>query len=352
MKLLYRGDKNTDELIFDYINRIGRKNGFNDEKKFKKLVSNYFNSDLELKVNDLHHKAIYRLAMESNFRRSIALDESHRYRQSKYSFWSRKPGKCENCFHEDPYIRFYWWLTSYRKCHVHGSSIFSKNEIENQSGLPLLPDSLCELIVTRYENSDSMQCLVLNEIERFYKDQSIVGAIIFHFPMLEKLEVIKDSLTKAVLNVNLIGFPASERIKNIAKVISSYIGEEMFWLRAIVLMLCSYRKDTLVIKGGWFLVDSEYSRYGQYIIGTDTKFSEILSKVERFRLRKEMDNVSVVGILEGCPSITDKLISKIKLSFFSLRELNSWVSVCQKSEDLFKKKSLREVYMGNYSRLV
>jgi hypothetical protein len=65
-----------------------------------------------------------------------------------------------------------------------------------------------------------------------------------------------------------------------------------------------------------------------------------------------MENVNVVGIFEGYPNIIDKLISKINLSLFSLRKLNGWVSACQKSEDLFRKKSPREFHMDNYNRLV
>ncbi|GAA3926652.1 hypothetical protein [Litoribacillus peritrichatus] len=355
MKLIYRGRKKNDEFIFDYVARIGRSNGYTNIKKFEKSIIDYFEHESEVINNDLNKNAIPRLAMERLFSRNIELDESHRYMHSRRYIWSKVSGKCEKCLREVSYTRFYWRLNSYRYCHVHGDPIFPEGIAENGviNTIPkLLPKDLCESIVKFYEDSDSIQNSVLNEVERFYVDQSIVSSLVFYFSSCGIPEQSANSLREAIWNAKLIGLSASDRIQNIAKLFSYYTGTEVFWLRMITLTERSYLKHTLAIKGHWFSVEGEYWRYCHFLMGTDIKLVEIFTKVSGFRERKEMESVTVAGVIENFSSITDETEKNIKMAIFALRGIKSWVSECQKSEDLFKKKNPHQVYMGNLNRFV
>lgn len=353
MKLLYRGYKKESEFINDYISRIAKKNGYQNNKKFIQSINTYF--DKVHGYTELNQKAKPRLFMETTFRRNIPLDEYHRYTQNKRYIWSKNPGECLECKDEHSYTRFYWWLSSYQNCHIHGGDMFAKaggSDPDKHLDFPSIPNELCLAIVARYEKSAFIQKTVLDEIEKYYVDQTYVSSLIANFSEYGLSGDTIRQLREAVWSKGIIGYSVSERIQNIAKLFSGYMGSEAFWLRIMALSVRFYPSNALSVKGNNFEANHEYNQYFNYLKGTDSKLIEVFEQVREFKLRKEMDDISIAGIIDGIPSLSYGTVHKIRMAVFSLKSNNGWESDYLSSEDLFRKGDLNSLHMYNLNRWV
>ncbi len=143
MKLLYRGEKYLDESFPDYLMRLAYWNGFRDLKTFSKKLKEiyrerYVNNDFgetvksNLSIGDARDRDFNRLECEHRdlgwFECKYALElilKRHFY-SDEMNLSKQTHGKnlyqidiCRHCWKEHPYVRFYWRLYSYEKCHIH-----------------------------------------------------------------------------------------------------------------------------------------------------------------------------------------------------------------------------------------
>lgn len=119
MKLLYRGKKYEDEFLTDYVQRISDKNGFSSVGKFRRVLFQYYRNN-NGDVVQLRSMAVSRVSLELLLKINIPIDHYNRWLYGSGSGrWHRVKRICLSCWNEQKYIKFYWWLKAYEKCHLH-----------------------------------------------------------------------------------------------------------------------------------------------------------------------------------------------------------------------------------------
>jgi len=355
MKLLYKGFKNADEFLPDYIRRIGVQNGFRKSKIFEKLLTDQYYSSYKNSYDQMNKHAIRRLALEKVFKRNIPIDGSHRFNHSRRDIWSKTNKVCKKCLDSDTYTRFYWWFYDYQICHIHDELLLDGSSLprENLScrGNESLGPSV-HVIVERYVLNEQCQNRIVDEIERGCYDLSIVDSLVRYFGECEVGFVPRNELLQLVRSGSLIGESAGYRIQEIIKVLEGGGGAVSFWLRVIALMICSGNPKGLNCYSAWSTVTAEYSRFCRYTLGMDNKFKDTMSKLKYLKAYKDMDQIDLEDILGEIPNITAILAENIRCSAFSCRHIKSWVSPIQKAEDFWDKKDLNRIFFQKLDSII
>lgn len=147
MKLLYRAEKYADEGIADYISRLAFFNGYKTSAQFTRKLVDYYDNEFGnippgfiegRELLDFEHykgaQKLYkaRLAIEQIFKRMFDKSQLH-YAKCIGKNALRKPMMCEKCWKSEPYIRAYWYISQYVRCHVHDSELKPFSSYGNES---------------------------------------------------------------------------------------------------------------------------------------------------------------------------------------------------------------------------
>lgn len=320
MKLIYRGLKKNDEFFGDYLSRLSVENGFMNNKIFRKSLEKYYFNNCEENCENINENEILRLSLEHMFQRKIPVDEHHKFNSSRRDMWIKEHRICDDCLHQETYIRFYWWLTDYQMCHVHKKSMRSKGFLRPKDTVSLGAEchtSLAEKIVQRYSGDEKAQVLVIREIE----------LMLYDIPMAQGMKNIlknevPDSLRENTLEMEIrsgafIGLPPHLRISRIANFYSTIYGNHDFWLRIIALMICTPRNLGLYCASGWR--NFEHLHYCRSILGCDPFIREILSKVSSYRGYSSRNKISMAMLKKSLPEMSDEFFRKFRASLFLCR---------------------------------
>lgn len=320
MKLLYRGLKKSDEFFGDYISRISVKNGYANKEKFRKSLGEYYLNNCEENYGYLNENAMLRLALEHIVQRNIPVDEHHKFNSSRRDMWIKDHRICDDCWHQEAYIRFYWWFTDYQRCHVHKKSMRSKGCSRSKDTESLGAEcntSLTEKIVQRYSGDEKAQVLVIREIEW----------MLYDIPMAQGMQKIlknevPDSLRENTLEMEIrsgafIGLPPNLRISRIADFYSTIYGNHDFWLRILALMICTPRNLGLYCASGWR--NLEHLHYCRSILGYDPFIREVLLKVSRYKEYSSRNKISMTMLKKSLPEMSNEFFRKFRTSLFLCR---------------------------------
>lgn len=328
MKLLYRGIKKSDEFFGDYLSRISVKNGFTNKDKFRKSLEKYYLNNCEENYGSLNENAMLRLALEHMFQRNIPVDEHHKFNSSIPVIWAKDHRICDDCWRQEAYIRFYWWLTNYQQCHVHKKGMRSKGCLRSKDTESLGAEyntSVTEKIVQRYSGDEQAQILVIREIEWMLYDIPVAQGM----QNILKTE-IPDSLGEDTLETEIrsgafIGLPPNLRISRIAAFYSTIYENHDFWLRIIALMICTPRNRGLYCASGWR--NLEYLHYCRSILGYDPLIREILLS---------RNKICMIMLKKCLPEMSNEFFLKFRTSLFLCRFTESNLSA-DKQYDVWNK---------------
>jgi hypothetical protein len=321
MKLLYREQKKDDEFLGDYISRIASKNGFENKDKFRKILKEYYLNNCEKIYGNIDNNALRRMALERIFQRNIPVDASHLYNNSRRDLWAKEWIFCRECWNQEPYIRFYWWLSDYKICHVHNKKMSAKillNSLTSEPSIEPTPN-LIGMIVQKYSKMENPQNLIINEIERTYYDISILEGVADNFGKEAPNFTDNSELRSEILSGEFIGLPVDLRILRCANYYKNIAANQDFWLRIISLMVCNYKRKGLFCSSRWS--NREHARYCMFILGSDPTLKKILSKISDLREYKDMKDICINDIKKCMPTISDALSEKIKISLFASRHI-------------------------------
>lgn len=324
MKLLYRAVKKEDEFVVDYIARIATKNGYKNAMFFKKILRQTVDVHQDIQRSDLYDQAKWRIGLELCLSRNVSSDEYRRVTSSKSFLWRKQPTICEKCFSTEPYIRFYWWISSYKTCHIHGSNLSdtSKNPVNHQESLinfglqALLPE-----ILKRSFTQDNCQKVALNEIDKWQCDFKILLALKDYFVHNNLLKEILLRLEAYLCSGSLLQSEPDARISKIAEYLARSIGSYWFWLRIICLLIFNHKKG---LRSSFTKTDIslEYRKVSIYYLSVDEQLDTYISQISEHRSTKETLAVSLESLLLAEIEFTTEFIRAYRYSLFRCRTLD------------------------------
>lgn len=240
MKLLYRSNKKSDEFIVDYIIRMSQKNGFLEPNRFKKYLRSNVENYLDGGSCYLLVESKLRLGLELSLSRNIAIDEHKRVTSSECILWRNKPIVCNKCFESEQYIRFYWWIASYKKCHIHNIDLSEARHNCEVKPRDMLGDYLVKKLpefLAENLNYENCQRITIDALEHSWCDFEIANGLRLYFNKDKRIAEALSSLDRFLHNQSLSNKNESERICAIASFLSSRLGEYAFWSRVICLLI-------------------------------------------------------------------------------------------------------------------
>ncbi len=324
MSLLYRGHKKPDEFLVDYIARMSFQNGFRLPSKFKKYLRDEVDKFFDGSGYDLFFESQWRLGLELCISRNIDIDEHRRVTSSKCFLWRRVPTICNQCFESEQYIRFYWWISSYQKCHFH-DVVLPETKVnsatESQKVLnKVLVDKLPELL-NMCLSHEKCQRIVVDAFEHFLCISKIIKGLKSYLDKDERIgKVLKDLeifLSDRLLSDN----GENERILVIASFLSSKLGEYDFWMRIICMLIFNHlsglKSDFPVNQVG-----AKYLRVSIYYLSTDKGLLYYTSKILDFRATHETFDIPLENLLPQKYSFSEEFVRAYRFSLYRCRTLD------------------------------
>lgn len=324
MKLLYRDYKRNDEFLTDYVRRLSDKNGFSSVKKFREKLIKFLNSQ-SIKNNSLTHHAVARVSLELVLKRNIPVDEYRRFYNRKRNEWHKHLRICRSCWALEEYIRFYWWLTPYERCHLHYETlVFTNSESQNSyfDGDWGNYSQIVYLIVAKHMGSEHCQTLMLNELSRSEYDLKIIKGIEQFFGFNGRVKFAVEKLKEIWASGYFVGEVIEQRLLYFSKVMAKYIGKEIFWLRIIALSVFANNRG-LFLGVYYSEIKREYSVVCQYLLYADTTFVNYLQGLERIEKYVDMDSIRADEFLCNEIEMPDDLVTRIKSSLFWCRRMGN-----------------------------
>lgn len=326
MKLLYRGIKQNDEFLTDYIRRISDKNGFSCVTKFRQNLIKFFKYQA-VKNHSLSDHAVARVSLELILKRNIPIDEYRRFCNRKRNEWHKHLRICRSCWAQEDYIRFYWWLTPYEKCHLHNEMLVFTNS-ESQSfdfdGDWGSYSQVVYLIVAEHTGSERCQTLILNELSRSEYDLKLIKGIEQFFGFNGRVKFAVEKLKEIWKSGYFVGKAIEQRILYFSRVMAKYIGEDIFWLRIIALSVFANNRG-LYLGIYYSEIGHEYSRFCHYLLSTDAVFINYLQGLKGIKKYVDMEGISIDEFLCSEIEMPYDLVIRIKSSFFWCRRMGDCV---------------------------
>lgn len=131
-KLIFRGKPYEDELVKDYVERIGFFNGFENTPRFCRWLDKVFRKDFCEDYSEFRPDRRRRFVLGYQIAEKInEIELPSESIQGRIS--ADRRAICLLCFQISAYIRAYWHLNGYKTCHVHYQplSYFQGNPYEN-----------------------------------------------------------------------------------------------------------------------------------------------------------------------------------------------------------------------------
>ncbi|MDB6060056.1 MAG: hypothetical protein JWM78_159 [Verrucomicrobiaceae bacterium] len=327
--LIYRGIKKKDELTIDYVQRLARINGFSKIEIFE----NYLERTYHLNCCDSNGSSKYnkcRIALEGILKRNIPEGCLDRIRLGKGNSWSKCVKVCKACLQKSDYIRFYWRLRNYKKCHLHGDWLiplaeelddFSKDDAEFEKYPPLY---IYELIDSSLDD-EKCQDKIVDELEMVEYERAIIRALKLNLSLdgVYKLDFSKAFAGSA--SGRYLGLSAQDRVFTIVHDLDSTGLYKQVLLRVIALMICNPRREGAFCKITWREKHDDYRRFSMLFLGSDNLLSALLYKIRDFS-SLDIDEIPIVDLVDGGCVGVDLLSKKIKLASYYCRFFDSDVA--------------------------
>jgi hypothetical protein len=281
MRLLYRGLKKEDEFVIDYLARIATENGYRRNSTFRqdlRLIAEEYQSSTEI---SLSNQAKVTFALELCLSRKIQCDEYCGMVPASNFLSRQTPTVCESCYDTDPYIRFYWWFSAYKRCHIHGNYLNNtkqntashEQQVINKNLGMVLPELLkCSPKTHDYQkqtfNEFASCCCdlhILNTLKLFFCDNADVS---------EALTCLESYIQEASLLFEKIDI----RLLKISKFLARYTGNYQFWLRLISLYIVEHLRDESTISLAHEIVN-DYVRASVYFLSNDRALQHYIVEI-------------------------------------------------------------------------
>lgn len=324
ISLLYRGYKKADEFFVDYIARISHQNGFVSPSKFKKYLRDKLKQYSDGSSSSLYAESQWRLGLELSISRNIDVDEYRRVTRSNSFLWRSTPTICNKCLESEQYIRFYWWIASYKQCHIH-NVILPETKINAATELQAtfneaLVHKIPELLET-YLIHEECQTITLNAIENDWCILKIVNALKSYLNQDEQigkaLTDLDDFLSDRLLSNNF----EDAQIHALAGFLSSRLGEYEFWVRITCLLIFNHLSG---LKSNFpdSYAGARYLSASVYYLSTDKELLRYISKILDFRATHQTFDISFENLLPKKYLFSDEFTRAYRFSLYRCRTLD------------------------------
>jgi len=239
MPLPFRPVKYKNESIEDYLDRFGYGNGFTSQKKVGRWLDSLFKSTYP-KLSGFEVWSRRVLGVEAALNRNIC----DRLTLAKFGIYKSVPKICPKCWTEEPYIRAYWHIGAYQKCHVHGSTLtrfegycstwYGLSEKYNYHAENDETKKIIDGAVILY--GDRSDCLhrILTEQYVFKYDEELVEWLYKFFWQELDIELNKSSALQLCFSGKLVGQSVSDKFSRyFDKISRADDSETQLLLRAI-----------------------------------------------------------------------------------------------------------------------
>lgn len=351
MKLLYYGFKYPDEFMWDYVRRLSDINGFNNPKKLEKYIMELGKENVEYDQYITRY-SIYKAGLEILLGRNISYDGSDRIRLHVDRAWDKQAKVCESCIEENDYIRFYWRVRDYSKCHYHGDKlVYSKARFRSKDIMDVERRYIYQ-IVKGLLSKDGCQDKIIDEFERFQFDLALIEGIERGLYGYSEWDLDYNKTLHALWRGKYVGLHVDERIEAIAKDLGHGASIKDYLIRIISLMVCNPRREGFYCRLPWRSIHKEYRKYCMYYIGVDNDLSQLILGIKDLPF-KEIDKIPIETILGSDFKGGDNAKRNCQLVVYYCRLFESWISDTNSMfavRDRKRKPSLYNKYIKDKAR--
>lgn len=328
MKLLYRGIKDKNESLMDYLARLARKNGYSSAKVFENRITDAFYQVCRGDKYNLSNYGVQRLALEYVLKRDIQLDCSDRMKAGTRGLWIASPRICEQCLDELGFIPFYWRLRDYQYCHIHGRYL-----VGEKSGIQLPATCYATAAVKAHINRNDSQKKIYDELDTVYYEQQLLLDLACGFSSDESVRI---SIVKAINNSvcgKYVGYDAQDRIYKIASDVACDGDDVEMLVSLICLAVANLRNDGLfcAIKSGPGF--KKLQAYALFRIGTDCQLRLILDGLSRRTEKNDFQAENLQGLL-GRYYYNSHLREMVRITVYYIRVFEYWTDFDDVMENL------------------
>ncbi|NPU93598.1 MAG: hypothetical protein HPY82_16925 [Gammaproteobacteria bacterium] len=336
MKLLFFGEKHHDEFLTDYIKRIAARNGFARVKCFERYLKEICYREWK-DSSDVDEYMALKMGMEKVLERNIQEDcSSLAYGWSGFSQYHRL---CEKCLKENGYIRFYWRLNGYKKCHVHGNflshgnrkSIVIDDRVEsfrNLEGDRSIYKIICFFSIDEIFQKNVMLELRREAFDRFliYSLKHLLGSVyrkLRRGEYIRKCEFDFDELNLMLNEGALVGMPVADRLRLI---VESLDKSKSYWdslMRIIALMICNPKKKGIHLSSYAKGEHQNYLRFALYYLGVDKLLGCVLEKSRDLKF-DEIEKIPIHQCIHKRLADDQSIKKEIQLAAYFCSSIDSW----------------------------
>jgi len=228
MSLLYRGLQRSNESIDDYLGRLACWNGFGSRKKFLNWLdgvyeSHYGDSDWYVDGEEwnYHHMRWFKhqFALEVLLRRSVSVGVM----LSRCGLYNTEPFVCPDCWAADQYVRAYWNLEEYWRCHIHSKKMLPFDGYDSEvagTGALMSQTHDCDLVLYKaielFGNRDGCLGLILEERAMCDIEYELIEWLYDYLRKKVRLKVEKKSAIDLCVSGEFVGLSVTERMERYA----------------------------------------------------------------------------------------------------------------------------------------